>query len=615
MPEEKESGRRVYHRIDMGGDEGPEPPQEEKKAEPVADARTVGGVSLARTLAPLLVGFALLVGLVLGLGTLSNRQLRSVSQLSFDRERRLTETLSRLLRLRLALTRLDNEARARDRSTPGGISPPGDFRLNSARDEVKGLLPLYDELALARTDKGRELREDIDRFIEITEDPAAYNQDGFVIYREIDRRLGETFEQTSGERQQTAQDWYAALARARQQINFLTWLAAATGLFVATATTLEVLRRFRQLRRSLEEVRRERQFNRQMLEGMVSAVAAVDTQNRLRSANASFLEIFPDAKIGAPLSEAVKSSEASKLLASATSTQVDGSTYHGRWKLSQAAGGERARVFDVYSSPLEMDGEAGRILTLVDVSEAAESERELRRGEALAAVGQAAAQLAHEIKNPLGSIRLGVAMLRDMSREREAINTIDLIERGIEHLSKLTSDVTQFSRRRELSLSEVDLHDLLEESFDLVADKVQEKQTPVEKRFHDATIRGRWDEDLLRQVFLNLLANAVDASPPQQPVTVTTERAATVSSSAGVAGRGELARVVVSDLGAGMDEATSRRVFEPFFTTKKKGTGLGLAIARQIVEQHGGTITVESSVGSGTSFTVELPLSLNGTQA
>ncbi len=106
------------------------------------------------------------------------------------------------------------------------------------------------------------------------------------------------------------------------------------------------------------------------------------------------------------------------------------------------------RAFDVYSSPLEIEGEPGQLLTLVDVTEASEAEQELRRQEALAAVGQSAAQIAHEIKNPLGSIRLGVAMLRDMARDRESINTIDLVERGIEHLSKLTLDVTQFSRTK-----------------------------------------------------------------------------------------------------------------------------------------------------------------------
>jgi signal transduction histidine kinase len=271
----------------------------------------------------------------------------------------------------------------------------------------------------------------------------------------------------------------------------------------------------------------------------------------------------------------------------------------------------REQVFDVYSSPLEIEGERGQLLTLVDVTEAAEAEQDLRRQESLAAVGQAAAQVAHEIKNPLGSIRLGVAMLRDMTRDREAITTIDLVERGIEHLSKLTLDVTQFSRRRALTLSDVDLSDLMSDSLDLIAEKIREKRTPVERRFPEEPLRGHWDEDQLRQVFVNLLANAVDASPAESPVTVTVGPAEVA---AGARRNGESgktvsgARVRIEDRGEGMDEQTRARIFEPFFTRKKKGTGLGLAIARQIVEQHGGHIRVESAPGSGTSFTIELPL-------
>src|SRR5919112_228737 len=273
----------------------------------------------------------------------------------------------------------------------------------------------------------------------------------------------------------------------------------------------------------------------------------------------------------------------------------------------------RGQVFDVYSSPLEIEGERGQLLTLVDVTEAAEAEQVLRRQEALAAVGQAAAQVAHEIKNPLGSIRLGVAMLRDMTRDREAITTIDLVERGIEHLSKLTLDVTQFSRRRQLTLAaDVDLAELLNESLDLITEKLREKRTPVERRFPEEPVRGHWDEDQLRQVFVNLLANAVDAGPAESPLTLSAER---VNIPAGDRRNGEggrqvpAARVSIIDRGQGMDERTRARIFEPFFTTKKKGTGLGLAIAKQIVEQHGGRINVESAVGSGTRFTIELPLS------
>ncbi|HYO90958.1 MAG TPA: ATP-binding protein, partial [Pyrinomonadaceae bacterium] len=143
----------------------------------------------------------------------------------------------------------------------------------------------------------------------------------------------------------------------------------------------------------------------------------------------------------------------------------------------------------------------------------------------------------------------------------------------------------------------------------------KEKSTPVERRYTDDSLHGHWDEDQLRQVFVNLLANAVDASPEKSPITIYTERARTDGANSG-GGNGSrkqlahaaMARIRIEDLGVGMDETTSARIFEPFFTTKKRGTGLGLAIVKQIVEQHGGSIHVDSRKGEGTRFTIELPL-------
>ncbi len=602
--EKSEEGRVVYSRPDEPGG-GP--------GRARAWALAAGRDTLWRALVPLSVGFALLVGLVFGLGVMSARE---VGKTSFDTrvdERRLSLMSSTLLNLRLALSRLDTEARMRARveaGTGGVMLPPSDLRLRNERGEVEKLLPEFDRLQLKDAAKKRAVREGIDSYVAVTKSLDDYSLKGFAAYRDLDELLKSTMSEVSDERDALEERRLDALKRTRGEINFLMWLAALTGLVVATATFLEVWRRFRQMRRGYVELRQERQFSTQMLEGMPSAVAAIDRRDHIRSANAAFFGVFPGAKVGESIHEKFTGPEGLRLLASATSTRVDRTVYRGRFRMPEDGDG-RGHVFDVYSSPLEIEGESGQLLTLVDVTEAAEAEQDLRRQESLAAVGQAAAQVAHEIKNPLGSIRLGVAMLRDMTRDREAITTIDLVERGIEHLSKLTLDVTQFSRRRALSLSDVDLSDLISDSLDLVADKLQEKRTPVERRGADEALRGHWDEDQLRQVFVNLLANAVDASPAESPVTVTAERAevdASVRRNGEPGKRIAGARVSIEDRGEGMDEQTRARIFEPFFTRKKKGTGLGLAIARQIVEQHGGHIRVESEPGSGTRFTIELPL-------
>ena len=146
------------------------------------------------------------------------------------------------------------------------------------------------------------------------------------------------------------------------------------------------------------------------------------------------------------------------------------------------------------------------------------------RSESLAAVGQATTQVAHEIRNPLGSIRLGVSMLRDsVTNDPDALNTIELVERGISHLNKLVVDVTQYSRQKELERSTVDLHESLERSIDLVSERIREKNATVERVFAGRSIVGQWDPYQLRQVFVNVIANAVDASQENSAVMISTE--------------------------------------------------------------------------------------------
>jgi signal transduction histidine kinase len=613
MDEKQSGGRVVYSRPGGEGGEGEARPA----APPEGGAQQGGGAYGApwQTLVPLSVGFALLVGLVIGLGYMSAGKVSELNYGTKNEYLRLSTMSDTLLNMRLALSRLDTEARMRARLEAGTgkvMLPPSDLRLRNERGEVEKLLAGFDELPIPDGAKKQEVHERVVAYVATTRDLDAYSREGFQQNRDLDLKLRSLMSDLDEERTRLEERRFETLRAAQTDILSLMWVAAFTGLVVAGAAIFEVWRRFGQMRRGYAELHRERQFSTQMLEGLPSAVAAVDRRDRIRSANAAFFQVFPGASVGASVHDKFTTPDGLKLLAAATSTRVRRTAYHGRFRMS-ADGDGKEHAFDVYSSPLEIEGELGQLLTFVDATEAAESEQELRRSESLAAVGQAAAQVAHEIKNPLGSIRLGVAMLRDMTRDREAITTIDLVERGIEHLSKLTLDVTQFSRRRQLTLApDVDLADLLNESLDLITEKLREKRTPVERRFPEEPVRGHWDEDQLRQVFVNLLANAVDAGPAESPVKVSAER---VTLAAGERRNGEggrqvsAARVSIADRGQGMDERTRARIFEPFFTTKKKGTGLGLAIAKQIVEQHGGSIRVESAPGEGTRFTIELPLS------
>jgi signal transduction histidine kinase len=527
-----------------------------------------------------------------------------VSNEALEVGRQRSGRLTLLWDLHAGVLKLNNEARARARieGGRGSIAPPFDLQLNSARSEVTDALPRLD--TLSGDPAWAKLRQDLSYYVELTQDSKGYSLKGFEQFHVVDQELNSLFQSVQLERDGVIDRVLLSQRASRRSIISWTVIALLVGALVAAGTIWQMQRHFSEMRRSMFETRRERTFNTQLLQGMVSAVAAIDNDDRIRSANAAFFRIFPNATIGASVLEKLGPDDAMMMLETVTSIRVAKATYHGRLI---ARVEEEDKAFDVYSSPLALDGERGQIVTLVDATEAAASERTLRRSESLAAVGQATTQVAHEIRNPLGSIRLGVSMLRDSVSDPEALNTIELVERGIKHLNKLVVDVTQFSRQKELERSNVDLHESLERSIDLVTERIAEKNTTVEKQFAARRIVGQWDPYQLRQVFVNVIANAVDASQENSEVRISTELLAPEMNGDGQPPR-SYARITIADHGKGMDNVTRDRIFEPFFSTKKRGTGLGLAIVKQIVEQHGGRISVDSELGKGSQFRIDLPV-------
>jgi len=556
-----------------------------RRTEPAeADAREEPGSStprarlrgIAPAIIPLIVGFTLLLVMIFMLGLLSGRRMDEVSVAVMSLEQSHAAKLSLLLKLRLAVTKLNNEARARSESeSRDELRPPFDLRLVSAQNEMNQLVRLLERPPLNENPSWQKFRRDLGAFIEVTEDLRRYSLEGFEKFGVVDKELNNLLDRLGDEQIQVFRDSELIEENAARSIRKWSTIALIFGALIAAATVWEVQRRFGQMRRSVKEASRERVFTSQLLEGMVSAIAAIDDSSRIRSANAAFFRIFPEASIGASLFERFGSEEASKMLEAATATRVDKATYRGRWVCRASAGCEEEQTFDIYSSP----------------------------------VGQATAQVAHEIRNPLGSIRLGVSMLRDSVNDDEGLNTIELVERGIKHLNKLVVDVSQFSSRKALERSRVELHELIKGSLELVSDKIKEKATPIETNYTTEKLVGDWDPDQLRQVLVNVIANAIDASPQHGPVTISTEVV-----TAAVGGEGQEltakkhARLTISDKGKGIEKAVLQRVFEPFFSTKKRGTGLGLAIVKQIVEQHEGTITADSKPGEGATFRIELPV-------
>jgi len=562
--------------------------------------------AFVRAITPLIIGFLLLLGLISVLGWRSANQMEQVGQNASFRITEYFKLQNLLVELRLKLAQLDNEIRIRNTAiSQKGLRPPFPFKIDTARDDLTTAIAVLDRNPVFQDPGWTQLRTDLEKYVKLSEDLERYSVDGRDQFDKVIADIALLFGQLQTEQSRVNNDVLESQKNARRSILIWSLIALGAGALVAAGTIWQVQRHFWLMRSSMLEARRERIFTTQLLEGMVSAVAAIDEEDRIRSANAAFFHIFPGASIGASVLERFAPDDAMKLLETVTAIRVTKATYHGRLV---ALVEDEDKSFDVYSSPLAIDGNRGQIVLLVDATEAAESERTLRRSESLAAVGQATTQVAHEIRNPLGSIRLGVSMLRDsVNNDQEALNTIELVERGIKHLNKLVVDVTQFSRQKALERSAVDLHESLERSIDLVSDKILEKNANVEKLFARRAIIGQWDPYQLRQVFVNVIANAIDASDEKASVRISTELL-TFDGDGNGQPRKPYARIKITDQGRGMDKVTRDRIFEPFYSTKKRGTGLGLAIVKQIVELHGGKINVASEPGKGSEFSIDLPI-------
>lgn len=228
---------------------------------------------------------------------------------------------------------------------------------------------------------------------------------------------------------------------------------------------------------------------------------------------------------------------------------------------------------------------------------------ELVRAEKLAAVGELAAGVAHEINNPMAIIR-GNAELLQMAIPIESPirEEVDTIARQVGRVERIVASLLQFARRERKYLARTDLNPMLEEILAQLGHQVPLAGIVVRKELARELPQVSGDADQLRQVFTNLILNAVQSMPGGGVLTITTEEDNPSESCA----------VTVGDTGKGIEPEILEQIFNPFFTTRAKGTGLGLSVSYGIVKDHGGKIEVTSKSGAGSLFRVSLPMAEPG---
>ena len=255
----------------------------------------------------------------------------------------------------------------------------------------------------------------------------------------------------------------------------------------------------------------------------------------------------------------------------------------------------------------------GALMVVTDITALKRLELQIRRSDRLASLGTLSAGMAHEIKNPLVSIKTFAQLLPERYHESDFRETFSgLIVHEIDRIDSLVNQLLRFARPAKPLLRPMHVHEILDKTLRLVQHRLYQKEIKVTQKWEAPIDTIRADGDQLEQVFLNFFLNAMDAMKRGGELTVSTETRSGESLITHLlpeeGERNEALHISIRDTGEGIKKEDIARVFDPFFTTKNFGTGLGLSVVHGIIEEHGGQIEVESELAKGTSFHIFLPL-------
>lgn len=255
------------------------------------------------------------------------------------------------------------------------------------------------------------------------------------------------------------------------------------------------------------------------------------------------------------------------------------------------------RTIEFFGSPVKAkNGEiTGTVFVLRDITRIEKLEEIAKRKEKLSAMGEMAANIAHEIRNPLGSIELFASLLRKDCRDEKDRRMLSHIITSVKNMDNRISNVLLFAGDRIPRIAKVNLHDVLKEIIFFSEQIIEQKDVTLSLKYADVEPFIEGDIEMLKQVFLNIILNALQAMPDGGELDIET-----IFSD-------HTLDIRFSDTGAGIEPENAKRIFDPFFSTRAGGSGLGLAIVHNIVDMHKGLIDVENRKGGGTVFSIVFP--------
>ncbi len=377
---------------------------------------------------------------------------------------------------------------------------------------------------------------------------------------------------------------------------------------------IENARLYRSLQSKVEEYERLKDYSENIVESINVGILAADLDDRVESWNTQ-IELLTGISRGQALGRRLQELFPSELVEQFRQFQGDTGIYHVYNYVLRSTSlpepfrpdtpeqpGQQSQeiILNIAVAPLISKSleQIGRLIIFDDITERADLEKRLVQADKLSSIGLLAAGVAHEVNTPLAVISTYAQMLaKQLTGDEQKSRLLEKIARQTFRASEIVNSLLSFSRTSRTEFDEVELNRIIRETLTLIEHQLEKVNIRVDLQLEETLPPVRGNPGKLQQVFLNLFLNARDAMEDGGRLRVST------SSMNGVA------RIAVSDDGKGIPPDTLPRIYDPFFTTKgaRKGTGLGLAVTYGIVREHGGTIEVESTPGTGTSFYLEFP--------
>ena len=342
-------------------------------------------------------------------------------------------------------------------------------------------------------------------------------------------------------------------------------------------------------------------YTSKLLETMDNAVISVDNKGKIKTFNRKSEEIFGKKK------EKVLNKDCQEVLnLNILEESIFKKCLLEKKNISQEIileeKGLKKKILDLNSSFLtDESGEiTGLVAVIREVTEIKDLNEEVARHKRLAALGKLSAGIAHEIRNPLSSIRgLAQFVYNSFSKTDERKEDLNTIIQEVDRLNKLVVQVLDFAKLKKPNLTPFSLNDLIRKIVELFKLEIKDKQIKFDLELSPDISQIQADEDQVRQITMNVIINAIQAILRKGEIKIKTESALL---------KGEPAiKLMIEDSGIGITEKDFNQIFDPFFSTKERGSGLGLSIVYKLVEGHQGEIKVESKEGKGTKFVIFLP--------